>query len=274
MESRSNTLLSEAAGKMLHRGNWLISVLLLFLCNSLVSASKEVWRCQAKFICLCDCKYIQLSGIWHWDLKTSSLRMVVTKWICCKRIMGLPTDFKSFTSALFNKDKGMHNKKYCRVKLCAGWIYSLYCSIINSPNAWIVLIESGQRCFPPPQNKGQARSMQYHVWYLQMFKMVKSRFCTNPRSSIAIWLHYLSELPCTDKACDLWLQLLKVNCVQTNTPQTSLGSSGWCWWSSVWRVDKICQSLISPLYIWKKHGEECLHGYGEHLIFPGASQQE
>lgn len=101
--------------------------------------------------------------------------------------------------------------------------------------------------------KGQARSMQYHIWYLQMFKTVKSRFCANPRCSIASWLHYLSKLPCTDKACDLWLQLLKANCVQTNTLQISLGSSGWCWWSSVWRVDKICQSLVSLLYIWKKH---------------------
>lgn len=83
--------------------------------------------------------------------------------------------------------------------------------------------------------------------------MVKSRFCANPRRSIASWLLYLSELPRTDKACDPWLQLLKANCVQTNAPQISLGSSGWCWWSSVWRIDKICQSLISLLYIWKKH---------------------
>lgn len=50
------------------------------------------------------------------------------------------TDFKSFKSALFNKDKGMHNKKSCRVKLCAGWVYSLYFSIINSPNARVLLI--------------------------------------------------------------------------------------------------------------------------------------
>lgn len=80
------------------------------------------------------------------------------------------TNFKSFKSALFNKDRGMHNKKGCRVKLCAGWVYSLYFSVINAPNARVLLIESGQRCFPPSQNKGRAKSMQYHLWYLQMFK--------------------------------------------------------------------------------------------------------
>lgn len=174
MEARNNTLLSENfAGKMLHGSNCLISVLLLLLCNSLVSASKEVWRCQGKFICLCDSKYTQLSGIWHWDLEGSSLKMAVTKWVCCKRIMGLLIDFKSFISALFNKDKGMHNKKCCREKLHTGWVYSLYCSIIDSPNAWVTLIESDRMCFPPSQNKGQGRSMQCHLWYLQMFKMVK-----------------------------------------------------------------------------------------------------
>lgn len=47
----------------------------------------------------------------------------------------MPSVFQSFNSAPFNKDKGMHNKKDCGVKLCAGWDASLDHSVVNSPNA-------------------------------------------------------------------------------------------------------------------------------------------
>lgn len=33
-------------------------------------------------------------------------------------------------------------------------------------------------------------------------------------------------------------------------------------------------SCLPALHLKETCGEECLHGYGEHLIFPDASQQE
>lgn len=166
----------------------------------------------------------------------------------------------------------MHNKKYCRVKLRAGWIYSLHCSMINSPNTWIIQLEVVRDVFLHHRIKGKLDLCSNTSDTCKCSKWLKVDFmqtqCALQQADCSIYLNFPAQIRLVIPDCSFWKPT-----VFKQTHRKSV-------WAHLADVDEaLCGeliryvSLLSPCFISERSmWWRALHGYGEYLILSDASQ--